>query len=242
MQTSFTKNFPKNTQEISALIGPVSNPEALEYLNFHLARYLYLLEIVLKHIPAKTNKILDIGTGFEVELMRDLFKLPIDTMGFYRAGWPVIAGENFYELDLNDPNAFKNIKAKYSLVIMAEVIEHLYTAPEIVLPKIINLIDTGGILIIQTPNAVSFPKRLKMLVGIHPFEKIRLNKFNPGHFREYTLKELTTICQSCGLEIIFSDRKNYFRPKNKLLSFLYSLEFLWPPSLRTGMTLVLRKI
>ena len=188
------------------------------------------------------NKILDIGTGFEVQLFRDIFKVSVDTAGFYHSGWPEKEGETFYELDLNKlENLSDKVHQKYPLIIMSEVIEHIYTAPELVLPKIKNWLLPDGILVIQTPNAVALPKRLKMLFGIHPFEKIRLNSANPGHFREYTLEELTTIVETAGFKVLFASRKNYFSPNNKFLRFLYSLEFLWPKSLRTGITLVVRK-
>jgi hypothetical protein len=197
---------------------------------------------MLKYIPIK-NKILDIGTGFEVQLFRDIFKVLVDTAGFYHSGWPEKDGETFYELDLNKlENLSDKVHQKYPLIIMAEVIEHIYTAPELVLPKIKNWLLPDGILVIQTPNAVALPKRLKMLFGIHPFEKIRLNSANPGHFREYTLEELTTIVETVGFKVLFASRKNYFSPNNKFLRFLYSLEFLWPKSLRTGITLVVKKL
>jgi len=264
--------LPKTENEILALIGPVSVPESLEYLRFHVVRYTYLLKIIDKILSGqikrdnqhsnKTNegsvtkkttsnfgnvhesfKILDIGTGFEVQLIRDVFKTFVDTAGFYHSGWTELENEKFYELDLNELDSLSSIiTEKYSLIVLAEVIEHIYTAPELVLDNIKNWLEPNGVLIIQTPNAVSLPKRLKMFLGIHPFEKIRLNKNNPGHFREYTLPELNQIIKNCGFEVLFTSRKNYFRPSNKLLSFLYSLEFLWPPSLRTGITLVVRNI
>ncbi len=186
-------------------------------------------------------KILDIGTGFEVDLLRHVFKVPIHTAGFYHAGWPVLEGEKFYELDLNNTELLDNVvNQKYPIIIMAEVIEHVHTAPELVLAEVKKWLEPNGVLIIQTPNAVSLPKRLKMLLGIQPFEKIRPNKLNPGHFREYTLTELHNILAEVGLEVLYSSRKNYFSPNNTLLQFLYSLEFLWPPSLRTGITVVVK--
>jgi SAM-dependent methyltransferase len=259
--------LPKNTNEILAQIGPVSVPEQSEYLKFHSARYKYLMNIVAKFIGisllnstdkgAKINadpslktsnaskmsgKILDIGTGFEVDLLRNIFKIPIDTAGFYHSGFEEVEGETFHELNLNDVDNLKNrVNQKYSLIILAEVIEHLYTSPELVLKEIKNWLNKEGILIIQTPNAVSLPKRLKMMFGIHPFEKIRLNSLNPGHFREYTLEELVYIVESVGFKVLFASRKNYFSPNNKFLKFLYSLEFLWPQSLRTGITVVIKR-
>lgn len=236
------KTFPKSKNEILALVGPVSNLEQFEYLNFHVIRYQYLLQKILGFFTVQTNKVLDIGTGFEVDLIRSVFGVGVDTMGFYHSGWQSFKNETFYEINLNNQEALKQPKDKYSLIIMAEVIEHLYTAPETVLENLRNWLTEDGILIIQTPNALSLPKRLKMLFGIHPFEKIRVNKQNPGHFREYTVQELIQICETAGFEVLEASSKNYFQPKNTLLQFLYSLEFLWPKCLRTGLTVVAKRI
>ena len=73
------------------------------------------------------------------------------------------------------------------LAVMAEVLEHLYTAPTLVLGFAYSLMEPGGILIVETPNAASLKKRLRLLVGRHPYEMIRENAVNPGHFRPFHL-------------------------------------------------------
>ena len=83
---------------------------------------------------------------------------------------------------------------------MGEVIEHLYTAPELVLSFIKTFLAPEGFLIIGTPNAVSMDKRLSILKGENPYEKIRKDNTNPGHFREYTADELQQIGRQIGLK------------------------------------------
>ena len=68
----------------------------------------------------------------------------------------------------------------YDVIVFAEVIEHLYTAPELVLPYLRELLVLGGVLLLQTPNAVSLRKRAKLLLGVNPFERIRTERDNPG--------------------------------------------------------------
>ena len=58
----------------------------------------------------------------------------------------------------------------YELIIMAEVIEHLYTSPSLVPGLLQSLLRPGGLLIVQTPNALAIGRRFKMLLGRHPFE------------------------------------------------------------------------
>lgn len=240
--------LPVTERDIMRFIGPVPVPDQAEYLRFHLVRYRYLLNIVGCYFPRAAvadardgDRILDIGTGFEVDLLRAAFNVPVDTAGFRHASWPARPGEQFYEMNLNETHELeKKVDRQYPLIVMAEVLEHVYTAPELFLAKIKHWLRPGGILIIQTPNAVSLPKRIKMLFGIHPFEKIRQNRKNPGHFREYTLSELVQLAGATGYTVEASSRRNYFSPASPLPRFLYSADFLWPPNLRAGITLVLK--
>jgi hypothetical protein len=65
-------------------------------------------------------------------------------------------------------------------------------------------------MIIQTPNAVVFHKRILMLTGRNPFSLISENTLNPAHFREYTRTELAGYCRNSGFFIERSTFENYF--------------------------------
>jgi hypothetical protein len=54
-------------------------------------------------------------------------------------------------------------------IVFAEVIEHLFTAPELVLAYLHELLVPRGQLLLQTPNAASLRKRLKLALGRNPF-------------------------------------------------------------------------
>ena len=49
---------------------------------------------------------------------------------------------------------------------------------------------------VSTPNALWLKHRIKLLMGRHPYELIREDKGNPGHFREYTAGELGDIARA----------------------------------------------
>ena len=83
-------------------------------------------------------------------------------------------------------------------MVFAEVIEHLHTSPLHSLNFVRGLVAESGVVILQTPNAVSLPKRLKVLGGRNPYEQIRADPSNPGHFREYTLRELEGYARETG--------------------------------------------
>lgn len=123
---------------------------------------------------------------------------------------------------------------------MGEVLEHLYTAPSIVLKFIKSLMKQNGFLVLTTPNAVTITKRIALVLGRNPFEMIRDNHKNPGHFREYTKNELIGIGKDSGFEVAEVKIENYFRSDSKAVNFLYRLTS-FRESLRNGIAIVYRK-
>jgi hypothetical protein len=48
------------------------------------------------------------------------------------------------------------------------------------------------------------------MLGWHPYERIRINKTAPGHYREYTKRELIEVVQTVGLQVIRHEFRDYF--------------------------------
>jgi hypothetical protein len=117
------------------------------------------------------------------------------------------------------------------------VIEHLYTAPELVLAFVKRLLKPGGFLVVQTPNAVALEKRVVMLRGANPFEMIRPSRDNPGHFREYTIHELRALAARVGLEVDGAELQDYFNSQPGYARLLAR----WKKSFRQGITIVYRR-
>ena len=140
----------------------------------------------------------------------------------------------------------------YDAIIFAEVMEHLHTSPRLVLQYLTSLLRPGGILIVQTPNAVALPRRVKMLLGWNPFELIRDDASNPGHFREYTADELCNYAVTVGLSVESIECRSYFdyrfarhgattlfvRGIGNIKNYVYPV---LPASLRPGLTAILRR-
>lgn len=232
--------------------------EAMKYLVLHASRYIDLLTTVsdLKKLEHKPLEILDVGPSFFTELL--LKKLPddkISVLGFgtdeqYRGGhFPKVVDltrhHSYFEFDLNDSTPDKGLpeNPKFDIIIIAEVIEHLYTSPKLVFGFLKNLLKEDGIIIVQTPNATSIDKRIAILRGIHPYELIRENKNNPGHFREYAYYELSEILKTLGMEIVKKSFFNYPPPKphgilGKALDLFYKFVKRIRPELRDSMTLI----
>ena len=125
---------------------------------------------------------------------------------------------------------------EHDVVIMAEVIEHLYTSPLRVLRFIRSQLRDGGLLLIQTPNEAALTKRIDMLRGRNPFELIRETPRNPGDFRRYTLEELTMYSEEAGLACVETHLEDYW-PTSGVAAVLQKLR----PRLRNGLAILAQR-
>lgn len=257
-------------QPTGAKLSGIPTPERIcaayagdPYVGYQAPRFAMLLALLSRNVTSKT-RILDVGRTMLTEMIESLFGRPVDSLGFEPdAVQP--NGARHYHFDLNDAQHrekwLRNLPG-YDLIIMAEVIEHLYTSPSLVLGFLQSLLRPGGMLIVQTPNALAIGRRVSMLMGRHPFELIRENPQNPGHFREYAARELEKYGQQLGLAVIATEHHHSIdlRHKFALLSLntegrdvagkrslryrLHDLgitNFVYrhlPPKLRPGLTIV----
>jgi hypothetical protein len=116
--------------------------------------------------------------------------------------------------------------------VYAETLEHLYTAPVYSLAFLSSFLAEKGILLVTTPNAAMIMKRFILLLkGKNPFEQIRLIGENPGHYREYTMKELIDIGAQCQLDHIYAEYINFYSSTNIIYGFLKCLKSTFKDSL-----------
>lgn len=234
------------------LISGDANPG---YVAFHGPRFKFLVEAARPHVAGSDCRVLDVGTSRLTSLLSKELKVRVDSLGLEddRA----VDGARHYRFDLNDAQDRDRWRTEdigpYDIVVFAEIIEHLYTAPELVLGYLKAILAPHGLLLVQTPNAVALRKRVKMLLGRNPFERIRVDRRNPGHFREYTVHELREVISGVGFSIESVWMKYYFdaryarhvrgdeapspfkgRIKNVVNRTL-------PPSFREGITIAARK-
>jgi hypothetical protein len=168
----------------------------------------------------------------------------LDTLGFNDYRFAAGEGSLHIEMDLNDAHSAENWPKSqgegYDLIVFAEVVEHLYTSPEQVLNCLKGMLRTGGRILVQTPNAAALKKRLKLLSGKNPYELIRLDRTNPGHFRELTVGDLRRYAKRCGLQVEgvwmdsnLVDGRAFERMCDRVSRFL-------PKKLRGGISMSLR--
>lgn len=229
------------------------------YRAFHAPRYRYLLNVVDRYLPlgGPGDRVLDVGLSPFTDTLRQRLGRPVDTLGLEAKGADTTDGRHF-QFDLNalgDPRVHRPALPRYALIVFAEVIEHLHTSPLLSLTFFRDHLVDGGVLVVQTPNAASLGKRLKLLAGLNPYEMIREDCSNPGHFREYTARELSWLATRAGFTVVDLDRRFYFdarhadhaedggagKPRPRLGALKNVVYSVLPPSLREGMTAVLRR-
>jgi SAM-dependent methyltransferase len=238
-------------------------PNINDYTRFHAPRYAVCLTLVQAHLPPPgpgndtRQRVLDVGRSDLTQMLHVHLGLPVDSLGFEADG-ENRSGRHFC-FDLNhaqSPQTWRtNDLPRYDAIVLAEVIEHLYTSPSLVLRYLRTLLKPGGILIVQTPNAASLTRRVRLLLGLHPYDKIAEDITSPNHFREYTRREMTAYALAAGFGVAHAGYYNYFdlrygyhaavrtgsRAPRWAQSIKYVLFGALPGVLKPGMTLVLRR-
>jgi hypothetical protein len=221
--------------------------EEKRYAKNSWRRFAFVLERVEECAALKgssqdgTNlSILDIGPHFFTALLRKRFPAAtINSIGYYNQLCTSATVNKHIEFDLANTQFPERWPApmEHDIVVMGEVIEHLYTAPWLVLRFVKSLMSKNGFLVLSTPNAVDIIKRLNILRGRNPYEMLRECLHNPGHIREYTLRELTEIGSKAGLKVRTTYLANYFPANTALGDILYTSTYAFP-WLRNGITIV----
>lgn len=181
--------------------------EAHRYWRLHRKRFEWVAAFACRVAPeGNVYRLLDVGNSFQTVLLKELFPYSqVDTIGFYDHRFSAGEDSRHFEFDLNDafyPEKWPASQGEgYDLIVFAEVIEHLYTSPEQALNCLKGLLRPGGRILVQTPNAAALKKRLRLLSGKNPYELIRLERSNPGHFRELTVSDLRRYAKRCELEV-----------------------------------------
>lgn len=180
------------------------------YLRYHAPRYGRLLELLSRYAE-NAVRMLDIGSSPFTSIAQRTVGIPVDTLGFEADG-QTTTGQH-YRFDLNDAQIsgrWRSDLPAYEIIVFSEVIEHLHTSPRPVLAFLATLLAPGGLLLLQTPNAVVAHKRAQLLLGRNPYSLISEDLSNPAHFREYTAVELRSYLEQAGFKVKEQSFENYF--------------------------------
>jgi hypothetical protein len=218
--------------------------EGRAYVDYHATRYARLLDAVgelsARAGPPNPWRVLDVGPNIQTALVRTVHpEARVDTLGFEHPAVPPRRQEQHIQFDLNQSPAPPTVDRRYDVIILAEVLEHLYVPPHTVLGVLRDMLRPPGFILIQTPNAAALHKRLALLRGRNPVEPPRACRENPGHLHEYTLDELTDQVKAGGLTVQWLRAENYFGSGTG--AGLYRMAGrLMPATWRHGVTLCAR--
>lgn len=222
-----------------------------QYKKVMMKRWQYLFDLCTFIKPDKSVDVLDVGRSYFSRMLSGYYN-STTTLGFdltddggHRELDECNLEHIVFDLKKASDTSLWPSGKKYDIIVYSEVIEHLNEAPEYSLLFLKYLLKPDGILICSTPNAAAIHKRLKMIFGFNPYEKIRFFNNNPGHFREYTRKELYGMGDKCGLDCTLHRYKNFFTHAQsdiytKLKQMLFSFTTAFVPSWKNQQIIVFR--
>lgn len=149
------------------------------YRAFHHRRHEAILALLERHVPAKRERLLDIGSGGDVAgAGTRILEQFADELHAVDLGADVEDGRDKGLLAKRcdvDKEPLPYPDAHFDVVLFASVIEHLYH-PHFAVEQIGRVTRPGGILILEAPNAVALGRRLDTLAGRNPFASF--NRYN----------------------------------------------------------------
>lgn len=167
-------------------------------------------EYVLNLVPEGTETVLDIGCG-NGELAEALRAKGCKVTGVDISEKAIEEAKKFLDegfcFDIEKENwPDKLLTKKFDLIIVSEVIEHLFD-PIVFMKKIKPLVKTGGRIIITTPNILFWKNRLKILFGKFQYEDKGIMDY--GHIRFFTTDTIKSFFKKSGFRIV---KENNFYP------------------------------
>ncbi len=218
------------------------------YLQVHSNRFNYLYSFITKNFKDNTLKVLDVGKGPLTLKLNDYYGT-VCSLGFStendEGGHRIQTTSPMQHIafDLNDSRYIDNWpKASFDLIVFSEVIEHLSQAPEYSLLLIHSLLNNNGCVICTTPNAAALFRRYKLLLGVQPYEKIRFFSENPGHYREYTKKEMLQMGRDCGYKTIRHNFISFNTESKNMKSGLVNFFTNLIPSFKWSQIIIYKKL
>jgi len=117
--------------------------------------------------------------------------------------------DNAFALDIQEA-ALPFPDGYFDIVLLAEVIEHLFS-PEKAVKEIKRILKSGGEIVVTTPNFLVFSNRIKMLFG--KFRYTDTGFLDKGHIRFFTRRTLFEFARDNGLAVVAENKNNIIHPK-----------------------------
>lgn len=182
------------------------------------APYFGHLKQTLEREPSRYQSALDLGCGSDIRDLRLLREMGVPVLVGIDVGQkpnPRMRRDSIcYVCADIDSNNLPVVDESFDLVIIDNVIEHMYD-PRRVLEECIRVLRKRGVLAVITPNQARLINRLRLILGksvYYPLdywmgarqEHIRKggNMVFAGHVREYTVDELKRMLNFVGFDVV----------------------------------------
>jgi SAM-dependent methyltransferase len=123
-------------------------------------------------------------------------------------------GVRFIDCDLCDTSLHDYFDVNtVDAVVSFHCFEHLHHSPKKLLQSTLEVLTPGGVLLIETPNAVNLLKRMKVLAGFTNYASYgdywNAQRFG-GHVREYSVGDFTDMASLLGIPRYRIYGRNWF--------------------------------
>jgi SAM-dependent methyltransferase len=172
-------------------------PEDREYARFHANRFRYLLETVAQ-VSRPGASVANVGLScfdlIAVEVLADRPYASLVPTEAYVAQFPDALYGRVPKAVFDALRDGPPTKERYDVVILADVLEHLFSEDEPVIDRVKSILKPDGVVVVSLPNAMRHVNRVRAVLG----QNIFLTKHyilhgvygGYGHIREYSVKEV----------------------------------------------------
>ncbi len=185
---------------------------------------------ILSLFPPSTKKVLDIGCsdGQLGQIIKDRFSVEVHGLDISTEALSIAQTrlDKTFLVDINFDNWTSKLTDKYDLVILSEVLEHLFD-PDKVLREIRQILTDKGEVIITVPNLLFWKNRLKIFGG--KWEYTDQGLMDRGHIHFFSWDSFKKMIREAGFYL--ATERHHFptrgtRLLGKIFPGLFAYQFI----------------
>jgi 2-polyprenyl-6-hydroxyphenyl methylase/3-demethylubiquinone-9 3-methyltransferase len=241
------ENFKRLENEI--ITSSKEGSSDREYFEFHKNRFKRFDKFLdtfdeSRSSSSKANKVLEIGSHYlhtSILLANRSYEVDaMDVEEFWRLDFVKERAEklglnSIIENDISRLKSFEDIHDKYDLVVFTEILEHITFNPIRFWKLIYQILKSGGLIYISTPNAFALPSYVRAIKNAISMKSVGItvddifSKVTYGHhWKEYSAKEIkqyfNLLSPDFGIEVNPYNYKQYdLKPPYLLFKLLSRL-------------------